>query len=1720
MGPRHATSRLLAVALLAASHPASAAPPSCTDVQGDPTLLACSCVQDGGSGNPTLVPIPDRCADMLGGERMLVRADDLVLAQPDELSANPVEWVSQNTVYQTKALAANPDYGDFDSTGTTYVVNHPACSVTGAPSTPQRTRMGRLFDTPNDFLVTLSSPDDNDAQDCNPGDGSTNLVVHIRDVRTGQTWIPMHVATAAVKFAQLAVADFDLDGFDDIAVVTVDKIVIATASDPSTPGVMTVHETALDLAHVKPLNEPTAGDFNGDGRVDLAWIGGNFDASNTSERGQLTVAMATVCPGDVAGDPVCAGAQPFAVVRNPALALAPGVAGATSDYTLDQLPGAAADSATLTPNNCSAWAGGSGGPLQSLRAGAVVLGDFVSGEIGAGGLPVDELIVAYVSGTDSKCSVDVWLFQFRAPSSTSPSWASPVDSERNLFPELVILPVPFPNGAAVVALFAQAARLDWLGAAEQAVITIGGGAGYFFASNGTLDILSPSYIVPVTVSVSADDAGDLAMEVCASPDRSENTPGGSEGETGTRYLWGAAVGRFTTTEPAAGDTVCSDPDAAGVCPFDLQLATYGAEFDGFTGTGNEMKLWAFEPSNPSGSSSQKCANAPNLRTPFLPVFKRRASVSSLKLARGWDKAGSMLQVGDPLGNSMRLGQPTVVRVSGQAQPIAIIQAPPTHIDYVVPVDDDEPHLLNLSAAPEDFNTSYQDATSSSEGATHQRTISSSLSNTETIGTKFQLSETPLDTVTVQDQMTFTEAEQSTTNKSIGQYESQSFSLNASTGIRDAVRWQTMSMNVFHYPILGSASCPGSIVCSAASANAGEVVCGDDVAPVDAIVLTCALDSAGAGCECRTAQAPTVTCPSTPSSPDATACSTDAQGNACCAQQTTPLNYVLSGPQVITEKMSPGSVLEWYQPPHASGQFFSYPASLALAQARFGRAQGTALPPANNMTRDVAFDTGSGAATESTQWSCSNQSNASYGTTSNFSYDNSLSMTFGSNDEVFKTGSAFQANVGWDIGYSSSHSTLNTSTVTHVASSGIQTNIVRDRFLTPLEDYSYGFTPFLFGADKPPTVLDDPPTSTCPVDDVDCDAAQKLPTDCSQTGPMVVGYSAAIDEQQSSWWGETYASVGAQNGFDLALANPERWQITTTTTVDSDEQFRRCRGTQPACASIQGPSTPPADPENPTPQEVNAIWTNSYYSLRGLLPTVNSTLGPQRSQASVGDTVFLRLRVYNYSLAPVPAGVTAYARFYRQQVDPTFDATGDVIGLQRYVGAPVVIMDGQADAVAFPPPPAFSSAGENFVLVEVSYPVDATQADSYWIFWTTVWLEDAEGNVVSELANHGLGSGFSPSIHYRTISQVPLAITADGSFTNNVGMWKQTFYVAPETPALTGMLGHPRADRLSIEGLEATPALPRPFAPVEVGADVYSHGAATSGVTVLISEKEPASADLVLDVERLPHVRADSSHFVRKAIRPEHCGPFEILVEALARQGLAASATTSFHVPCEPRPLALEGLLKRYGSRAATLDLKARFAKPEPLDLRTTRITIESLLREARGEGELVWIVVARDEPLVLVPAHGARWRKAYFEPERHGKSTRPEKIAGGAEHPAHAKTRVQGEHRGHGKEGKHGDRDDLVTATLERIRDGLELRLRVPRSSISAPGACGGRPSETILETSLLLDDGRGSPQRLVFGAPWNCSRKGNRLSLRYESDEKAPGSPPGKPFERAAGRR
>ena len=97
---RLAASSIFSVLLLLFAFPALADLPTCFDVDNNPSLFTCSCLKTDSNGDLVLdtngdtipVPTPDRCGDMLSGQRNIIRADDLVLSLPAKLSSNPVEW--------------------------------------------------------------------------------------------------------------------------------------------------------------------------------------------------------------------------------------------------------------------------------------------------------------------------------------------------------------------------------------------------------------------------------------------------------------------------------------------------------------------------------------------------------------------------------------------------------------------------------------------------------------------------------------------------------------------------------------------------------------------------------------------------------------------------------------------------------------------------------------------------------------------------------------------------------------------------------------------------------------------------------------------------------------------------------------------------------------------------------------------------------------------------------------------------------------------------------------------------------------------------------------------------------------------------------------------------------------------------------------------------------------------------------------------------------------------------------------------------------------------------------------------------------------------------------------------------------------------------------------------------------------------------------------------
>jgi hypothetical protein len=177
--------------------------------------------------------------------------------------------------------------------------------------------------------------------------------------------------------------------------------------------------------------------------------------------------------------------------------------------------------------------------------------------------------------------------------------------------------------------------------------------------------------------------------------------------------------------------------------------------------------------------------------------------------------------------------------------------------------------------------------------------------------------------------------------------------------------------------------------------------------------------------------------------------------------------------------------------------------------------------------------------------------------------------------------------------------------------------------------------------------------------------------------------------------------------------------------------------------------------------------------------------------------------------------------------------------------------------------------------------------AYYAYWVTVWIEDANGNVLSELPGHGLnmllGSAdvaFNPDAIYNFITDVPLeVVNFNGkltTFSNNAGMYKKVFTILPE--GSTGPLVGTQPVELMLDRFAVTPEKTVLGEPVVVSAHVVSLGAATPGATVVFTDGDPLSGGTTFDAEWLPHIRADDVHFVRVNYNPTSCGAHEIFVE--------------------------------------------------------------------------------------------------------------------------------------------------------------------------------------------------------------------------------------------------
>jgi hypothetical protein len=184
---------------------------------------------------------------------------------------------------------------------------------------------------------------------------------------------------------------------------------------------------------------------------------------------------------------------------------------------------------------------------------------------------------------------------------------------------------------------------------------------------------------------------------------------------------------------------------------------------------------------------------------------------------------------------------------------------------------------------------------------------------------------------------------------------------------------------------------------------------------------------------------------------------------------------------------------------------------------------------------------------------------------------------------------------------------------------------------------------------------------------------------------------------------------------------------------------------------------------------------AFYQMKGLFVTPGLTAaGPTATLATLGDTLTLQARVYNYSLVNMPAGTSVHVRFYAQPWDGTTGQFASGSGQYRF--APAVFLGENV----LPPISAFcgGSQGVSDACTDANAPLNWTLAqaqwdtstlsplpttETTWKFWVVVWMEDSAGNRVPEIAQHGLTS--IPAQHVASLAEIPVE-----TYSNNLGFY--------------------------------------------------------------------------------------------------------------------------------------------------------------------------------------------------------------------------------------------------------------------------------------------------------------------------------------------------------------
>ena len=550
---------------------------------------------------------------------------------------------------------------------------------------------------------------------------------------------------------------------------------------------------------------------------------------------------------------------------------------------------------------------------------------------------------------------------------------------------------------------------------------------------------------------------------------------------------------------------------------------------------------------------------------------------------------------------------------------------------------------------------------------------------------------------------------------------------------------------------------------------------------------------------------------------------------CAESQKVPLTVQLSGVDAVSNETVPGNTTEWYQPPWEPGNVLSYPGNFAQLQA--------IAPDIDQVSTDFTWVTDQSVFLEKTTWNTNSNDSQSTSFDQNYSFNDTLS-TSGTTDEVivqasFKASLSLSGSVGF--------SNLHTSVTTLGKSTGIAVQ-KPGSFASPT-DYQYFVTPYIFGQKRPGGVVNDIPLST----------------DVQTFGILQTAFVVdPIRADAGGWWRQAYSVAP-----DVALNHPTRWNVRLSDQANPNDGT--CLLINASSSDIDCATPSPADPTNP--------WLSEFHSMRGFFITGAEAggMGPQLETATAGDQLLLQARVYNYSLAPMPAGTTVHTRFYGV---PWNNNNNTAKGPSFLIGEAIT---------GTIPPFNTDSANLNWQLVSIPQPFDTTPyPDQYLTFWVVVWMEDSSGRLVGELPGHGLQTIPGPLTNFGDVAAF------EQTFSNNVGFYKSAFYVfpaqSPPTPVVTpsGPAFKMAVPTLSTQHIRRGQAV-KVYTFVAVGGTAID-----GGTTLLFYDGDPAAGGKVFDAERIVYMRARDYYAATVFFRSNTCGAHRLF--AVAAKGTAFATT--------------------------------------------------------------------------------------------------------------------------------------------------------------------------------------------------------------------------------------